>query len=1352
MMEQQDTGGQPDADALRAELTALTKVVSMVNRLALSMDIDDAMDSVRDGALELLNCEVVSLFLVFEGQQELRAKAAPYADVIRVKFGEGIAGTVVRSGELMNVANAYEEPLFNPSIDKETGFRTRSILCCAITDGSGKTVAVLQVLNKRGGLTFTRSDEHTLRLVGTHIGNMLAKSRLHEQVQREKARLGALFNYFKLLSKAKDLGHVLATVSTSIMDVLHAEHSFVFIADAPRAELWMQCAVPDREEFLAVRVKVGEGLVGAAARDGAKCTIISNYAMHSPQDELVSSLLAPMLCSHSVRSLLVQPVAADDSGRVCAVILCINKRANRADGRADLFFEDEFTECDKDAMALLALELADALAGRSLEVAYASALSTISAPKTTRSVASEGPPSAFAAARRVSSGSISVVSKAPSSATTLLGRLQLEARERSMTPPSSAREHIASVDGTTCNGTTTLVGTLGSGGGGSGGGGLPTAFGHAAGSSGLQLTTASSMATQASEGSGSVGAGAGGGSGSSRAHPSAMELRSQLMNMYISEVPGDGSPAKVAMQHATAGHRLSSNGTHGKSGPHHSAPPRGLATWVRALNKISSLKLMRDDGGGSKRGGSRAIVADPGEYRHTDPNLLAHLPNLAALPQMCGPRSTPQHSSLHGSPTGEACDSPNMHHAPESSPAAWGVGSRRSVGNIGIGGQSMRSGGHAGLNVLFELVPQASGGSFPNTVAPRAASGPHTGPPGGAVSSAVGTSVRGQTGNTTGLGPHRLGSMVQGNGPAMQTHTLPLPAAIAGATSAGHGGVGGISGNCTGGSGMAALRLSIGSGVGGGSRMCAGGCDGGGVTVVPGALSRADVSDLATSAGNLSNTHSGASFSLSGPVVELITAEGGTQPYPRSNDGCDQQPPCVGACGASVPNVLTGLPPMPFGRTGNVATMVRHAAWQRSSTSPLAPPRLRAPGSDGGEPGSPPCLFIGKQVLSSWTYDFTDVGTNTLSKIAYDMFILSGVVDYFHLDITTLGNFLAAVASNYHDVPYHNFNHACHVLHAAWMALNCETAREVLTMEDTLGIMIAALCHDVDHDGRSNSYHVHTQSELARLYNDGSVMENHHCALTFDILRRKDCALLDNFDTETNRRLRKVIVGCIMCTDMVNHFTLTQDFCKHELEFEPESEADRLLLSKVILHAADIGSGTRPFAVCRKLSARVQTEFEALAGEEEALGIPVTFRIDSSDPMLANQAELNFLDYIVRPLWERMAEVLPELQPAFDCILVNRETYAAALAAAQDERSPTAAANGDGPGAAADNGHCDTVAGHTGEVAEAASPSGGGGLGAGAAAAGGDPSGGDGEAATNAPVVLLCPGVPCSGSGAPRSE
>jgi hypothetical protein len=130
------------------------------------------------------------------------------------------------------------------------------------------------------------------------------------------------------------------------------------------------------------------------------------------------------------------------------------------------------------------------------------------------------------------------------------------------------------------------------------------------------------------------------------------------------------------------------------------------------------------------------------------------------------------------------------------------------------------------------------------------------------------------------------------------------------------------------------------------------------------------------------------------------------------------------------------------------------------------------------------------------------------------------------------------------------------------------TAQALLRKEDQLALMLAAICHDLDHDGHSNSFHVYTQSELARLYNDASVMENHHCALAFEILRRQECAVLSDFDRESWRRIRKTIVAAILCTDMSNHTHVTQDFRKHDVTVsQPASQQPALSHTDIVIVA-----------------------------------------------------------------------------------------------------------------------------------------------------------------------------------------
>jgi adenylate cyclase len=111
----------------------------------------------------IANAERSSLFLVDEENQELWLRVAQEEGgrpvEHRMPLGAGIAGRVATTGESLRVDDAYEHPLFNRDVDRETGFRTRSILCIPLRDGDGNVFAVSQLLNRRDGKPFSSSDE-----------------------------------------------------------------------------------------------------------------------------------------------------------------------------------------------------------------------------------------------------------------------------------------------------------------------------------------------------------------------------------------------------------------------------------------------------------------------------------------------------------------------------------------------------------------------------------------------------------------------------------------------------------------------------------------------------------------------------------------------------------------------------------------------------------------------------------------------------------------------------------------------------------------------------------------------------------------------------------------------------------------------------------------------------------------------------------------------------------------------------------------------------------------------------------------------------------------------------------------
>jgi putative ABC transport system ATP-binding protein len=189
--------GSLDEKSFRAsleELTADSQHFLEVTRKA----EDEAFQSMLERALRLfterlaglLNAERASLMLVDKAADELVVTVSQDLDVdsrVSVPIGTGIAGAVAQSGETIRIDDAYEDPRFNPEIDRKTGFRTRSILCVPIRDQAGKIFAVTQLLNRRDGEPFDDADEQKFSEFADSLGVILeALHRLHagNQVKR----------------------------------------------------------------------------------------------------------------------------------------------------------------------------------------------------------------------------------------------------------------------------------------------------------------------------------------------------------------------------------------------------------------------------------------------------------------------------------------------------------------------------------------------------------------------------------------------------------------------------------------------------------------------------------------------------------------------------------------------------------------------------------------------------------------------------------------------------------------------------------------------------------------------------------------------------------------------------------------------------------------------------------------------------------------------------------------------------------------------------------------------------------------------------------------------------------------
>ncbi len=158
----------------------IIKAAQLVNS---NIKLDDVLKNIVDVALDLTNADRGTLYLVDKDKNELWSKVLTGEGIkeIKLRFGEGIAGWVAEHGETVNLEDVHGDSRFNASVDKESGYETKSMLCFPIRNKREEIIGVLQLLNSMNG-KFSEEDEWFLSALSNHAAIALENASLVEQL------------------------------------------------------------------------------------------------------------------------------------------------------------------------------------------------------------------------------------------------------------------------------------------------------------------------------------------------------------------------------------------------------------------------------------------------------------------------------------------------------------------------------------------------------------------------------------------------------------------------------------------------------------------------------------------------------------------------------------------------------------------------------------------------------------------------------------------------------------------------------------------------------------------------------------------------------------------------------------------------------------------------------------------------------------------------------------------------------------------------------------------------------------------------------------------------------------------
>ncbi|XP_032314012.1 high affinity cGMP-specific 3',5'-cyclic phosphodiesterase 9A isoform X5 [Camelus ferus] len=254
-----------------------------------------------------------------------------------------------------------------------------------------------------------------------------------------------------------------------------------------------------------------------------------------------------------------------------------------------------------------------------------------------------------------------------------------------------------------------------------------------------------------------------------------------------------------------------------------------------------------------------------------------------------------------------------------------------------------------------------------------------------------------------------------------------------------------------------------------------------------------------------------------------------------------------------------------------------------------------------------------------------------------------GLVRDFSINPVTLKRWLLCVHDNYRNNPFHNFRHCFCVAQMMYSMVWLCGLQEKFSQMDILILMTAAICHDLDHPGYNNTYQINARTELAVRYNDISPLENHHCAVAFQILTQPECNIFSNVQPDSFRQIRQGMITLILATDMARHAEIMDSFKEKMENFDYSNEEHVTLLKMVLIKCCDISNEVRPAEVAEPWVDCLLEEYFMQSDREKSEGLPVAPFMDR-DKVTKATAQIGFIKFVLIPMFETVTKLFPAVE------------------------------------------------------------------------------------------------------------
>ncbi|KAJ3030374.1 UNVERIFIED_CONTAM: hypothetical protein HDU68_009299 [Siphonaria sp. JEL0065] len=267
------------------------RLIIMGSLISLEMDTEFALDQIVCEAENLVNAELILLYLVDPATGELvAADYDPWLDPkekelireARFSVGDGIVGWVAQTHEAVNIKDASRHERFDHNVDtRGMNIIASSILCVPLVSKEGVLKGVLQAVNKSGPIgnviPFNHEDEFLMKTLGKLAGILISNAQIYDRLKKTQEKVEVLLETTRSLGSTLELDLLVKRIMDAAKDLLMADRCTLFLSDTKAKQL--KAHIQGRDTIEEIRIPMNSGIAGFAFTSGG---LFSSFMLFNP--------------------------------------------------------------------------------------------------------------------------------------------------------------------------------------------------------------------------------------------------------------------------------------------------------------------------------------------------------------------------------------------------------------------------------------------------------------------------------------------------------------------------------------------------------------------------------------------------------------------------------------------------------------------------------------------------------------------------------------------------------------------------------------------------------------------------------------------------------------------------------------------------------------------------------------------------------------------------------------------------------------------------------------------------------------------------------------------------------------